>query len=306
MKSKKSVKRKRQLVFSLMALPAVLYIFINNYIPMAGLSIAFKDINYSRGIFGSDWIGLKNFKFLFSTSDAWVITRNTIVYNLIFIFTNVVIAVIVAYLLSRVRNKLASRFYQSTLLLPHLFSMVVIAFMAFGFLSGDKGFINNYILGPLGLNDIAFYSEGKYWYIILPIVSAWKNLGYYCIIYYATILGIDDTLYESAALEGATGFQMFTKITVPLLKPTIITMTILQLGKIFNSDFGLFYQVPMNSSAILPQTNVISTYVYRALLETGDIGMSSAACLYQAVAGFCLVMLSNLVIRKASPDDAMF
>ncbi|WP_068779327.1 ABC transporter permease [Paenibacillus sp. GM2] len=293
-------------VLLLMMLPGIMYLIINNYLPMFGVVIAFKDFNYSKGILGSDWIGFENFEYLFKTSDAFVITRNTILYNGVFIILNLFIAVGLAILLNEVKRRFLSRFYQSVILLPYLISMVIIGYLVFAILSMDNGLLNKSILPMLGLSEISWYSEAKYWPYILTFVHTWKSSGYLCVIYLAAIIGIDQEYYEAATIDGAGKWRQIRGITFPLIMPVVTIMTLLQIGRIFYSDFGLFYQVPLNTGALQSTTNVIDTYVYRALMTTGDIGMSSAAGLYQSLVGFLLVFISNYVVKKLSRDNALF
>lgn len=304
-KKKKKVNIKRYLPIYIMALPGLIYLFINNYMPLPGLVLAFKNYNARKGIFGSDWAGLSNFKYLFATQDAFIITRNTICYNVVFIIINTILSIAVAIILSELTCK-AKKLYQSAILLPYLVSAVIVSYLVFGFLSTENGFINNTILSALGMDPISWYTEKKYWPYILVFVNAWKGVGYSCIIYLATILGFDRSYYEAAAIDGASKWKQITKITIPMLKPTIIMLTLMAIGRIFYSDFGLFYQVPQNSGPLLSVTNTIDTYVYRGLLELGDITMSAAAGLYQSVVGFILVLGANLVVRKIDKDSALF
>lgn len=290
----------------IMALPGIIYLFINNYLPMGGLVVAFKDYNFRKGIWGSDFIGFRNFQFLFQTKDAFVITRNTILYNAGFIFLNTIFPIAVAIALNEVRKKLALRIYQTVILLPYLISMIIVSYLVYAFLSTDQGFLNKGLLEPLGLGTVAWYSEAKYWPFILNIVSLWKGFGFYTIIYFSAILGIDSSYYESAKLDGAGETALIRHITIPLITPIILTMVLLAIGRIFYSDFGLFYRVPMDSGILYGVTNVIDTYVYRGLIKLGDIGMSAAAGLYQAVVGFILVLVTNLIVRHKSPDNALF
>lgn len=290
----------------LMMLPGALYLLINNYFPISGLVVAFKDYDYGKGIWGSDWSGLKNFEFLFKNSTAWVITRNTILYNLLFIALNTVIGVCIAILLNEIRKKTALKVYQTVILLPYLFSMIIISYVVFGFLSTDTGLLNKGILQPLGMAPVSWYNEAKYWPIILPIVNTWKAFGFQSIIFFSTVVAIDNSYFEAAQLDGASKLQQIWFITLPFLKPVVIMMTLLAVGKIFYSDFGLFYQVTQNSGAIFSTTNTIDTYVYRALTQMGDVGMASAVGVYQSVVGFILVLVVNLVVKKLSPEDAMF
>lgn len=300
------IRFKRYLPLFIMMVPGVIYLLINNYLPMAGLAIAFKDVNYAVGIFASEWIGLKNFEYLFSTRDAYVITRNTILYNGAFIIINTILAIVVAIMLNEIKNKLAKSFYQSVILLPFLISMVIVSYLGFAFLSVDVGFFNKTLLPFLGLDEISWYSESKYWPYILTFIHMWKGVGFLCVIYLAAIIGIDLEYYEAATLDGASKLQQIWYITIPSIMPVIVMMTLLAIGRIFYSDFGLFFQVPMNSGAIYDTTNVIDTYVYRGLIQLGDIGMSAAAGLYQSIVGFILVLLSNYLVRRKNKDNALF
>lgn len=295
----------RYLPLYLMALPGLIYLFINNYMPLPGLVLAFKNFNARKGIYGSDWAGFSNFKYLFQTQDAFVITRNTILYNLTFIVVNTVAAIAVAIILAELTGRI-KRLYQSAILLPFLISAVIVSYLVFAFLSTENGFINNTILKFFDKEAISWYTEKKYWPFILVIVNMWKTVGYSCIIYLATIIGFDRSYYEAAIIDGASKKQQITRITLPLLKPTFIMLTLLAIGRIFYSDFGLFYQVPQNSGSLYSVTNTIDTYVYRGLLELGDISMTSAAGLYQSFVGFILILSANLLVRKFDPDNALF
>lgn len=297
---------KRWLPLYLMMAPGLIYIFINNYIPMFGTIIAFKHINYQKGILGSDWAGLKNFKFLFATNDAWVITRNTLLYNLAFIVINTVVGIILAIFICDVVSKKLKKLYQSAVLLPYLMSIVIISYIVFAFLSTENGMVNNSLLIPFGKNPISWYAEPKYWPFILTLVNVWKGVGYGCLIYISAINGIPKDYYEAANLDGAGKWKQIRCITLPSLVPSVITLTLLSIGRIFYSDFGLFYQVPLDSGTLYSTTNVIDTYVYRALIKLGNVGMSSAACLYQSVVGFVLVLTANLIVRKVSKENALF
>ena len=305
-KGKKKNARKEDWPLYLMMLPALLYLLINNYIPMAGMVIAFKKLNFAKGIWASPWAGLKNFKFLFASRDAWVITRNTLLYNVAFILVNMVIGIAIAILITEVKNTKLKKLYQSEILLPFLMSMVILSYIVYALLSAENGLVNNSILPLFHMDPIQWYQKPKYWPAILIIANCWKGVGYGCLIYIASLIGIDPSFYEAARLDGASKWQEITKITLPSLVPTIITLLLLSIGRIFYSDFGLFYQVPMNSGVLVSTTNVIDTYVYRALIEQGNISMSSAAGVYQSLVGFCVVMLSNWIVRKVDKDQALF
>jgi putative aldouronate transport system permease protein len=299
-------KMKRYLPLFLMTVPGLLYLIINNYIPMVGIIIAFKNINYQLGILQSPWVGLDNFKFLFMTSDAWVITRNTILYNIEFIILTTVFGIAIAIMLNEIVSRFFLRFYQTIILLPFMMSMVIVSYLVYAVLSPSNGLMNMTILPLFGMKAIDWYSSPEYWPIILTIVRLWTQIGFLCIIYLSSIVGIDKEYYEAARMDGATKWQQITKITLPLLSPIITMMVLFSIGKIFYSDFGLFYQVPMNSGMLYSTTNVIDTYVYRGLMQLGDIGMSSAAGFYQSLVGFILVFLSNYIVNKINSDNALF
>ena len=290
----------------LMFLPGAIYLLINNYIPMAGLVIAFKQVNWNKGILKSPWVGFSNFEYLFKTKEAWNITRNTLGYNIIFIILGTVIAIAVAILLNEITSMMLKKTYQTVILLPYLISMVVVSYLVYAMLSSENGFVNLSILRPLGKQEISWSTESKYWPAILIIIYIWKTFGYNCILYYATLVGIDRGYYEAAVIDGASRWQQIRHITLPELVPTIITLTLMSIGKIFYSDFGLFYQVPMDSGPLYDVTNTIDTYVYRGLIRQNNVGMSSAAGFYQSIIGFVLVLLANYAVRRISKENALF
>jgi putative aldouronate transport system permease protein len=291
----------------IMMIPALLYLLINSYLPMFGISIAFKDINFAKGIWGSDWVGFANFEYLFKTSDAYIITRNTILYNLVFIVLGTILSLIAAIMLNEIRSKLFLRSYQAIITMPHLISWVIISYLTYAFLSPDLGFLNRTILPMFGYEEgISWYTESKHWPVILTVVDFWKSTGYGSIIYFAALLGINEEYYEAARMDGASRMKQITKITIPLIMPVIIMLMLLRLGRIFYSDFGLFYQVPLNSGALFNTTATIDTYVFNGLLGSGDIGMSTAAGVYQSVVGFILVITVNYLVRRKNKDSALF
>lgn len=304
-KRKKRV-NKNTISLILIGLPGCLYLFINNYIPIMGIFIAFKNFSYAKGIWKSPWCGLSNFKFLFITDDAWIITRNTMLYNLAFIILGTVISVIAAILLNELGERLSGKIFQSTLLFPHLLSWVVVAYLVYALFGTSNGFVNNTVLAGLGKKGIDWYTLKSAWPVILLLVYIWKNAGYTAIVYMAGIAGIDQEIYEAARIDGASRLKQIISITLPLLRPTVIIMTLMSIGRIFYSDFGLFYQVPMNTGALFATTQTIDTYVYRGLMEQGNVGMSSAAGVYQSLVGFVLVVLANYVVRKKDPENALF
>ena len=290
----------------LMFVPGFVYLFINCYIPMFGIQIAFRRYNARDGIYGSPFCGLDNFKFLFQTNDAWIMTRNTLLYNLVFIILGNVLAIAIAIMLNEIAGKKKKQVYQTIILIPYLISMIIVSYLAFAFLSSSNGFFNNSILKGLGLPAVDWYNTPKYWPFILVFINLWKSLGYSMILYYATICGIDYTLYEAAEIDGASRWQKITHVTLPSLKSTIIILVLMSLSGIFRSDFGLFYQVTQNSGPLIKVTQTIDTYVYRGLMQTNNIGMSSAAGVYQSVVGFILVMTANGIVRKVDKDSALF
>lgn len=304
----KKILRNRALL--LLVLPGTAWFLIFAYLPMFGSVLAFKDFRIHRdgffaSVLNSEWVGFKNFEYLFSTSDAYIITRNTILYNLALIILGLVISVSFAIILSELVNKRMAKLYQTGMFLPHFLSWVIISYFAFTFLSSDKGTLNH-IITYFGGEPIMWYSEQKYWPFILIFVGIWKSVGYNSVIYLASITGIDKTYYEAAVIDGATKWKQIRYITLPLLKPLMIILTILAIGGIFRSDFGLFYQLPKDSGALYPVTNVIDTFVYRGLINMGDIGMSTAAGLYQSVVGLILILIANYIVRKIEKDHAIF
>ncbi|HVP19968.1 MAG TPA: ABC transporter permease subunit [Spirochaetia bacterium] len=300
--------KRRRINFGLlsMVVPGTLALVLFSYIPMAGIIIAFKNINYTKGILGSPWIGFKNFEFFLKTPDAWIITRNSVLYNIAFIVLGTIAAVAVAVALDGLRAKRTSRFYQGVMFLPYFFSWIVISTLVFSFLSTDLGFLNKQLFPVLGIAPINWYIEPVYWPFIIIFTNLWKYTGYCSVIYLAAIAGIDQNCFEAAALDGASRWQVTMRIMIPLISYVIIIQVLLSIGRLFYSDFGLFYQVPQNMGPLFKATNVIDTYVYRTLVNVGDIGMSAAAGLYQAAVGFVLVLVSNLVVRRIDPEKSLF
>lgn len=305
---KKSIfqRHRRFIPLYLMMVPGLAYLFINNYIPMAGIIIAFKQVNFRLGILKSPWVAFSNFKYLFQTDDAFTITRNTILYNVVFIILGTAMAIVIAILLNELKSKLGKKAYQTVILVPYLISMVVVSYLVNALLATETGFINHSIIGAFGGEAISWYSTPKYWPVILVLVYLWKNFGYQSIIYYASVVGLDAGLYEAAAIDGATRWQRIIHVTLPGLRPTIITLVLMSIGRIFYSDFGLFYQVPMDSGPLINITNTIDTYVYRGLMQSNNIGMSSAAGVYQSLVGCALVLIANFIVNKISKEDALF
>jgi putative aldouronate transport system permease protein len=295
--------RNRGLLF--MVLPGILILLIFSYWPMFGIFIAFKNYQFDKGIFGSEWVGIDNFKYLFSTKDAWQITFNTLYLNALFIVFGLVASLAVAILMNEISKKWLIKFYQTSLFIPYFISWVIVGYFGFALLNYDNGLINH-LLDNFHIPRVQWYSKPEYWRIILVIVYLWKSTGYFSIVYYAGIIGINSEYYEAAKIDGASKLQQITKITIPLLIPLITILTLLQIGRIFYADFGLFYNVTLNTSVLYSTTDVIDTYVLRSLRVVGDVGMASAAGFYQAVVGFILVMGSNWVVRRINPENALF
>ncbi|MBF8970537.1 MULTISPECIES: sugar ABC transporter permease [unclassified Streptococcus] len=301
---------KQNAIFFLMVLPGVLWLILFFYIPVLGNVIAFKDYRHTGegfidSVLKSEWIGLDNFKFLFQSSDAYIITRNTLLYNLGFILLGLIFAVGIAIIFSEMRSKRLVKLYQTTTLFPYFLSWVIISFFVYAFLSPDKGLFNN-LLVDMGMEPIQWYSSPGYWPFILLFLGIWKGLGYNSIIYYATIMGIDPSYYEAAIVDGASKWQRIRYVTIPQLLPLVTILTILAVGNIFRADFGLFYQIPKNSGPLFNVTQVLDTYVYRGIAGTGDIGMAIAAGLYQSIVGCFLVVSTNLIVRRFDKESALF
>lgn len=292
-------------VLFLMLLPGFLVLLVNNYFPMFGIIIAFKDYNYAKGFWKSDWVGFENFKYLFNSKAAFQITRNTMLYNLAFIVIAATIAVALAVVFNELLNRRMSKLYQSVMFLPYFLSWVVISYLVFALLSSDMGVFNKLLINA-GMQPVDWYVDPKYWPLIIIAVNTWKWTGYDSIIYLASIIGFDKSLYEAAAVDGASRFQQITKVMIPMLTPVITILTLLKVGRIFFTDFGLFYNIPRNSGPLYDVTNVIETYVFRALRQTGDIGMASAAGFYQAVVGFIVVLTANYIVRRIDKDSSLF
>ncbi len=310
-KPKMSKARRKQrirefLPYYLMAIPGLVYLICNNYMPMFGILLAFKKLDVTKGILGSPWAGFDNFQFLFKTKATIQIIRNTVVYNLVFLILGTALAVAMAILLNEIKSKKFSKLYQSLILIPYLMSWVIASYLVYAFLAQDVGIINNTIVVPLMGKAINWYMKKQYWPYILTFCYMWKNIGYMMIIYYSSIVGISSDYYEAASIDGATKWQQITKITIPLIKSTIITMMVLNLGRIVVSDFGLFYQIPKNSGALYSVTQTLDVYVYNALMTNSDFAMSSAASVFQSIVGFIFVIVTNALVRKYNEESALF
>jgi len=287
-----------------MTLPGLVYIVLFAYVPMFGLVIAFKNYNYATGLWNSPWVGLKNFEFLFASEDAWRITYNTLFLNFLFIFFGTITSICLALLLNEIRQKVLNKFVQSTMLLPHLLSWVIVGYFVYALLTYN-GLVNG-LLGYLGLEPIEWYNSPGYWPAILTITAVWKMIGYNSVVYLASILGISADYYEAAVIDGANKFQQIRYITLPLISPIIIIMVLLSIGRIFYADFGLFYNVTRDIGMLYPTTDVIDTYVFRMLRKVGDVGMASAAGFYQSIVGFLLIVTANFIVKKIDKEQSLF
>ena len=305
-KKKKKIFRKEDTALYLMALPTVIFLLIFCYLPMGGLVMAFQDLNITKGILHSPFVGLKNFEFLFSTTDAWIITRNTVCYNLVFIVINLVLSIVLALMLSSLRSGKYAKTMQTIYMLPYFLSYAVVAIVVNAFLDRDDGLVNAILklMGEAGKTN--WYHRLELWPPLLVFVNAWKGVGYQTVLYLAVISGISTDYYEASVLDGATKFQQARYITLPHLRYIVGISLILNMSSIFRGDFGLFYNVPMNQGKIYPVTDVIDTYIYRALTYLNNVGMSTAAGLYQSVVGFILVLVVNKIVNRIDPDSAMF
>ncbi|MBQ8232834.1 MAG: sugar ABC transporter permease [Lachnospiraceae bacterium] len=304
MKLLKNTYKNRTLLF--MALPAVIIMILFNYVPMFGLVLAFKKFNFAKGIFGSDWCGLDNFKYLFLVGEtAWKLTRNTVLYYIAFTITGTVGSVMLAIGINEMVLKKTGRVFQSFMILPTFISYIAVSFVVYAFLKNDTGMLNRLIVS-LGGESIRFYQDDSKWPIILLIVNMWKQIGYGSVLYLSVLTGIDPNLYEAAAIDGASARQKMWYITLPMLVPMVIIRTLMGLGRIMHSDTGLFYQVTKNSPALYDTTQVLDSYVLNAIMSSTDYGMTAATTFYQSVVGFLMVVGTNLIIRKISPDNALF
>lgn len=295
----------KQRMLLLMLTPAVLFFLLFAYVPMAGIVLAFKQFNYGGGIFGSPWNGLDNFRFFFESGNAWMVTKNTALYNIAFIVVNNVLQIAVAILLFEAVGKWFRKISQTVLFLPYFISWVVVGAIAYNLFNYDVGTINS-ILNAFGIEPIDIYNTPAYWPFILVLVSAWKALGYGSVMYLAAITGIDTEMYEAAEIDGANVFQRIIHITVPNLYPTIIILVLLAIGNIFRGDFGMFYNMVGNNGLLFSSTDVIDTFVFRSLTTSNEIGLSAAAGFYQSVLGFATILLANYAVRKYDKDHALF
>lgn len=306
------IKRKKTLILLTMVMPIAVWLFLLRYLPMFGIAMAFKDYkiftkapSLFNNILNSEWVGLKNFKFLIATSDSWIMIRNTIGYNALWIALGIIIAVSFAIMLNEITNKFVAKTYQTLMFFPYFLSWVVAGYFVLAFLDPTNGLIPN-LQQSMGKEVTNWYNDTKPWPYILTLSNLWKNVGYSTILYLAAITGIDTSQYEAASIDGASKWKQIIYITLPNLRTMIVILFILNIGKIFNADFGLFWNVPNNSGPLFPVTQVIDTYVYRALMATGNPGMSTAAGFVQNIVGFICIMTANTIVRKVDEDSSLF
>lgn len=289
----------------LMALPAILFVLITQYFPMSGLVLAFKNYRFNLGVFGSPWNGLENFRFLFVSGTGWLITKNTILYNLLNLVTSQGLAIVIAIVISEMPGRIYRRTLQSVVFMPYFISWVLVGTFVHSIFNYETGLLNN-ILASMGLERINAYGMPGLWPWIICIFNAWKWSGYNSIIYIASITGIDGECYEAADIDGANIFQRLRYITLPAIRPTVITMLLLQIGRILRGDFEMFYQIVGNNGQLFNATDVIDTYVFRSLLTSANMGMTAAATLYQSVLCFIIIVTVNYIVKRIEPEYALF
>ena len=296
---------KRSRTTLLMLAPATILVFVFSYLPMAGIVLAFKQFNYQQGIFRSPWVGMENFRFFFISGRAASITANTFRYNLTFMVVNTFLKLLFAIILSEMRNRHYKKLTQSVMFFPTFISWVVVGSIAYNIFNFEHGFLNA-ALKLFGAKPLDIYNTPAIWKYLLVAFKAWKDVGYGVVVYMAAIVSIDTGLYEAAEIDGANLFQRIFRITLPLLVPTIVLLTLLDVGQIFRGDFGLFYQLVGSNGRLYNATDIIDTYVFRALLQSSDVGMAAAAGLYQSVLCFITIMLTNAAVKRVQSDYALF
>lgn len=303
-------KLKDNRVYLLLVAPGTLFLIIFFYIPVLANVVAFQNFQYSDqgfiySLLHSPWVGFQNFEFFFKSADFWIVLRNTLGYNLAFLFLNFFFAIFFGIVMSQLRNRKLLKVYQTSMLFPYFLSWAVLAFFIYAFLSPDKGIINH-IIQSMGGKAIDFYNTPAVWPGLLIFLGVWKGIGYNSILYFATAMGINPEYYDAAMIDGANKWEQIKNVTLPAILPVATLMLILNIGGIFRSDFGLFYLIPRNSGTLINVSQTFDTYIYRALTTTNDIGMSTAAGLLQSVVGMLLIIITNLIVRKKQPDAALF
>jgi len=298
--------RREDLPLYIMALPTIIFLLMFCYAPMFGLVMAFQDFKVDKGFFGSQFVGFQNFKFLFSSTDAWVITRNTVCYNLVFIVVNTSLAILMSLMLSELHSRPLAKTLQTIYMLPYFLAWTVVAIVLSGFLDRGYGLVNKIIQAVGGKGKTDWYKERELWPWLFVALNAWKGVGYSTVLYLAVISGISNDYYEAAVLDGATKIQQARYITLPHLRTVMCITLIMSLGSIFRGDFGLFYSVTKDNGRLYPVSDVIDTYIYRSLTTMSNAGMTAAAGFYQSVVGFLTLIFANWVVTKIDADSAMF
>ncbi|MBQ4517934.1 MAG: sugar ABC transporter permease [Clostridia bacterium] len=300
-----SLNARKSLQLGVLTIPGVIWFLVFSYIPMAGAVIAFKDYKPKRGIWGSEWVGFDNFEFLFSSNDAGRLVFNTVFHNFISIFLVAFVAVAIAVFMDLVDKRIYVKTYQTMLFLPRFISWVVVGFIGTILFHYEHGILNQ-VVAFFGGEAVSWYLTPKYWWFIIPAFGVWKTMGYTSLVYYGTIMGIDTQIFESAEIDGANTWGKIRHITLPLLRPTIIIMSLMSVGSIMRADFGLFYYVPNNSGSLYSVTDVLDTYIFRALRGAGDMTSSAAAGLFQSVVGLIMVVTCNTIVKKFESESALF
>lgn len=305
-------KAKKTLMLLTMVAPGALWLLLLRYLPMGGIILAFKnykiypkDPTFLNNLIHSKWVGLDNFKFLFTTGDSCVMIRNTLAYNIVFIILGVIIPVAFAIMMSELSKKFVAKTYQTLMFFPYFLSWVVVSYFLNAFIDAQYGLIPM-AQRAAGETAVSWYTTPGPWPYIIVFANLWKNVGYSTVLYLAAITGIDQTQYEAAAIDGASKWQQILHVTLPNLRTMIAILFILNVGKIFNADFGLFWNVPMQNGALFSVTQVIDTYIYRVLMNTGNIGQSTAAGLLQNIVGFICIIGANAVVKKIDSDSTLF
>mgnify|MGYP000945311728 FL=1 len=288
-----------------MILPAVVLTVVMAYLPMSGLILAFKNYRFDLGVFGSDWNGIENFRYLFESGTGWLITKNTIVYNLVNLITSQLLAIIIAIFISEINKKFFKRISQSLIFLPYFISWVIVGTFVFAIFNYETGLLNS-IIKALGGDPVNVYEMPGIWPVIIACFNSWKWCGYNSVIYIAAIVGVDAEIYEAASVDGANIFQRIRNITLPSIRATIITMLLLNVGRILRGDFEMFYQIVGQNGQLFNATDVIDTYVFRSLLQNSNLGMSAAASLYQSVLCFVIIIVVNRIVKKVDESNALF
>jgi len=290
---------------TLMCVPAIVFFIMFSYIPMPGVYVAFVKYNYSKGIFGSKFVGLRNFEFLAESGKLWTLTKNTVLYNVAFILLGNILAVLMAILLNEMRAKYFKKVAQTMMFLPYFISQVLVGVLVFNFLNYDTGFVNT-VLVRMGLEKWQPYADATCWPIILVIVYLWQQTGYSSVVYFAAIMGIDGEIVEASRVDGANGFQKIRYIILPSLKPTVVILLLFALGGIVRGNFGLFYNIVGTNSLLYDTTDIIETFVYRATMNDFNFSTASAVGLYQSIVGFIIVVTVNTIVKKIEPDYSLF